>query len=233
MKPLLSIIIPTLNDASCLERLLTSILTKDTPEIECIVCDGGSSDNVKEICLSFNVKFIQTKASRAVQMNAGANIANAEYLYFVHADTIPPRSFFADFLELKAMKYKAGCYRSNFEGGPFMLKLNQFFTQFKWLVSRGGDQSLFISKDLFYEIGPYNEQMEVMEEYPIIQALLKEKQLHVFSKGMLISTRKYNNNSWLRVSRANYKAFKAYKNGVNTSSIKARYYKGLNPDQDY
>ena len=227
MNPTLSIIIPTLNDAPCLERLLSSILTKATPEIECIVCDGGSSDNVEEVCAKFNAKFLTTKASRAIQMNTGAINANAEYLYFVHADTIPPTDFYQDFLRLKQMDQMAACYQSNFEGGPFMLNLNQFFTRFKWLVSRGGDQSLFISKQLFNEVGPYDEEMKVMEEYPIIEKLLKRKQLHVFPKGMLISTRKYDNNSWLRVSKANYKAFKAYQKGVDSGTIKENYYKSL------
>lgn len=231
MNPTLSIIIPTLNDAPCLERLLNSILTIARPEIECIVCDSGSQDNVKDICDKFNVKLIFSEPSRAIQMNTGALKANAEYLYFVHADTIPPDNFFSHFLKMKEMSNMAACYRSNFEGGPFMLKLNQFFTQFKWLVSRGGDQSLFISKTLFNELGPYDESMQVMEEYPLIEKLLKRNQLHVFPEGMLISTRKYNNNSWLKVSKANYIAFKEYKKGVDSKIIKENYLRGLNPEK--
>jgi rSAM/selenodomain-associated transferase 2 len=229
VNPALSIIIPTLNDAPRLERLLSSILTNARPEIECIVCDGGSSDNIDVICKKFNVKLVQTASSRAVQMNAGVQRAKAEYLYFLHADTIPPENYYHHFLEVKKMKKMAACYQSNFEGGPFMLKLNQFFTQFKWLVSRGGDQSLFISKELFAEIGPYDENMEVMEEYPLIEKLLKSKRLHVFPQGMLISTRKYNNNSWLKVSKANYRAFKEYQKGVDSATIRKNYLAALNP----
>lgn len=219
----ITIIIPTLNESQVLGRLLERLLTVKNQNIEIIVVDGSSNDNTIEVAKSFGVKTIICASSRAKQMNEGAKIAQHDILYFVHADTLPPKDYYDDGKTYLEKGYDAVCYKSKFENGPFMLKLNEYFSQFYWLVSRGGDQSLFIRKSVFEALGRYNEVMVVMEEYPIIEKLMKTKQLAVINKPILICTRKYNGRSWLRVSRANYAAFKLYQKGATSEVIKARY----------
>jgi len=219
----LSIIIPNLNDAVYLERLLTFLLTHPVPSSEIIVADGGSEDGSLNIVKQMKCQLVKSEPSRAIQMNEAVKIAQGKHLCFLHADTLPPETFAQDFEEFKLHSKKAACYRSSFEKGPFMLKLNAFFTRFPWLVSRGGDQGLFITKDYFVSLGAYPEQMEVMEEYPLLDKILKDNELLIFKGSMRICTRKYRNRSWLRVSRANYVAFKLYQQGADSSEIKARY----------
>jgi hypothetical protein len=43
------------------------------------------------------------------------------------------------------------------------------------------------------------------------------------NKAALISARKYDNNSWLTVQKANYKAIRMYKKGIATSLIAQAY----------
>ena len=56
---------------------------------------------------------------------------------------------------------------------------------------------------------------------------MDKKQLKVIPKTILISTRKYDNRSWLKVSRANYAAFKLYKQGADSSIIRKVYHEKL------
>jgi rSAM/selenodomain-associated transferase 2 len=218
----LSIIIPTLNEASCIGRLLERLLTVDQESIDIIIVDGGSTDETIKIAKDYNVRIIESPPSRAVQQNLGAKHAKYDTLYFVHADTLPPRSYLKDAQE-NLLKHPAATYRSKFEYGPFLLRINAFFTRFYWLVARGGDQSLFIRKDTFYAYGAFDENAEIMEEYYLLEKLMKNKELKLIPKPILISTRKYENRSWWQVSRANYKAFKLFKNGASTDKIKRTY----------
>ncbi len=87
-----SIIIPTLNEATALGRTLRNLSILEPPPWEIIVVDGGSQDET--------VAMTQTQASiqlictpqpgRARQMNAGASQAQGDYLCFLHADTLVP-----------------------------------------------------------------------------------------------------------------------------------------------
>lgn len=219
----LSIIIPTLNEAQYIRRLIDRLLTNNENVPEIILVDGGSTDGTIDLLPSKRVTVIQTVASRAIQMNAGAKIAKNDYLYFVHADTLPPKGYQQDLKAIMDSPYKAACYRSKYIGNQKILRLNAFFTRFNWLVCRGGDQSLLIDKNYFNELGGYDEQMEIMEEYPLIEKLMADNSLKIIPKHIEIGTRKYDSNSWLKVSRANYKAFKMYRKGCSTKEIKEVY----------
>lgn len=225
----ISIIIPTLNESQLIGRLIERLLTADNEIIEIIVSDGGSSDDTVNIAKSYGATVIQTPKSRAKQMNLGADIAQYDTLYFVHADTLPPIGYLEDGIDsLNNPNIHAACYRSKFDSKNPLFRLNEFFTKLYWLVARGGDQSLFITKKEFNARGGFNESHQIMEEYPLIQQLMEEKKLEIIPKTILISTRKYDNCSWLKVSRANYIAFKLFKKGVPTSDIKVRYKDLLN-----
>lgn len=219
----ITIIIPTLNEAQFIGRLIDRLLTADSNNLEIIVVDGGSEDDTVRIVESRGIKVLYCDCSRAKQMNTGAKAASHDYLYFVHADTLPPEGYLDDWKDMLGKGFDAACYRSEFESRNPMLRLNEFFTRFYWLVARGGDQSLFIKKDVFEDLGMFCEKMEIMEEYPVIEKLMGSKKIGLIPKPILISTRKYDERSWLKVSRANYAAFKLFKKGADSKTIKERY----------
>ena len=80
-------------------------------------------------------------------MNEAAAIAKGDVLYFVHADTIVTKSFYADIQKAIAEGFEMGCYRYKFDQykNP-LLYINSFFTRFPMLWCRGGDQTLFVKK---------------------------------------------------------------------------------------
>lgn len=225
----LSIIIPCLNEEESLGTLLPFFNgSKYSNEQEIIVVDGGSTDKTAEIAKKNGVRVLRTeRANRAIQMNLGAKNATHEVLYFVHADTFPPKSYFDDISKALNKGYEMGCYRSDLSSGGFLLRINSFFTRFNWLFCRGGDQSFFIPKELFHSLGMYDESYEIMEEYDFIQRHWKKHKSIILPKGIKISTRKYEGRSWWKVNRANYVAVKNFKKGMSTDEIKKIYHRML------
>lgn len=221
----ISIIIPTFNEAQSIGQLL-NFLNNNTPghTMEIIVSDGGSTDNTQQIAEKAGAKLVSSPVKgRAAQMHYAALEAKGDILYFIHADTFPPISFATDITSAVHEGYHIGRYRTSFRSRNLLLKINQWFTRFDWLVCMGGDQTLFVEKNLYHQAGGFDSSKLIMEEYYFG---LKARSLgrYIVLKGKAsVSARKYEQHSWLKVQRANYKAFSMFKNGHSTESIKATY----------
>ena len=178
----ISIIIPVLNEAETIGSLIEH-LTKNSTAIhisEIIIVDGGSTDDTKDIVSSFNnVIFFSSPKGRAKQMNLGAQQAKGDILYFLHADAFPPNDFDQLIINEVNNGNNAGCFRMQFDSNHWWLKLVSWFTQFSWRACRGGDQSQFISRKLFDEIGGYDESYVIYEDNILINELYKRKQFVV------------------------------------------------------
>jgi rSAM/selenodomain-associated transferase 2 len=190
----ISIIIPVLNEANFIGDLLKHLQSNSHKEniSEIIVVDGDSTDGTKEIVKSFEkVTLISSEKGRAKQMNLGAKTSKGAVLYFLHADAFPPKNF--DHLILKEISKgnEAGCFRMQFNSNHWWLRLASWFTQFNWRPCRGGDQSQFISRDLFEDIGGYDEEYIIYEDNILINELYTRKQFVVINKKIRTSARQY------------------------------------------
>lgn len=193
----LSIIIPMLNEAETIENLLCFLISNASEEniSEIIVVDGGSTDGSQIIVSKFkNITLIDSDKGRAKQMNCGANVSSGNILYFLHADSFPPKKF--DQLILKAVNSGklAGCFKMKFNSNHWWLKLAGWLTQFSWRASRGGDQSQFITKGLFKEIGGFDEQFVIYEDNDLINKLYDRQEFVVIQEWLTTSARRCNYN---------------------------------------
>ncbi|WP_299105345.1 TIGR04283 family arsenosugar biosynthesis glycosyltransferase [uncultured Winogradskyella sp.] len=141
-----------------------------------------------------NVQLINSNKGRAKQLNLGAKHAKGNILYFLHADSIPPQHF--DQLIISEVKKdnKAGCFRMQFDSNHWWLRLASWLTQFSWRACRGGDQSQFITKELFDEIGGYDESYIIYEDNILINQLYTRNQYVVINKKLKTSARLYRKN---------------------------------------
>jgi rSAM/selenodomain-associated transferase 2 len=227
MNKRISIIIPTYNEEKNIGKLLAFLSNQENVEI--IVVDGGSSDNTKSIVADFSgVKFFESpKKGRAHQLNLGAEKAGGEILYFVHADTIPPISFAKNIREAFDKNLHSGCFAYRFDKQTFLLRILGFFTRFNWFYTGGGDQTLFICRDLFQEKKGFNTNYVIMEDFELSTRLIKEKLFVVLPQKATVSARKYEKNSFIRVNKANARALKMFKSGVDPKEIKDFYLSSL------
>jgi rSAM/selenodomain-associated transferase 2 len=160
---LVSIIVPTLNEATTMRDLAAS-LDRLRGEFEVIVCDGGSADATVGMALQCGLRVIEAPRGRGSQMNAGAKLAKGETLLFLHSDTRLPE----DALERvgDALDDEMVC------GGNFSLIFGGD-TREAWLLTRiypllrlggmlYGDSAIFVRRGVFESLGGYRE-------YPIFE----------------------------------------------------------------
>ena len=228
----LSIIIPTYNEAEHISQLLHHLQKTSHQNFEIIVADGGSDDDTQKIVENTGVKLISSpEKGRAKQMNFAATQAKGDVLYFVHADSLPPITFIEDIEIALKEGFLIGCYRFKFNSNKKILKLNAYFTRFDRIMCRGGDQSLFVTKTLFNELNGYCEQHKLMEDYDIIIRARKKHPFKIIPKDVLVSARKYDHNSYLKVNIANLLAFMMFYAKVDHDKIIKVYKKLLNHER--
>jgi rSAM/selenodomain-associated transferase 2 len=222
---MISIIIPTLNEEANIKKLIPYLQNCCVnKEIEIIIADCGSTDATTAVAESLGAKLIISPVKgRAVQMNTGARAAKYDILYFVHADAVPPQSFFTDITDAVKAGYETGRYRTRFDSNSGLLKINAFFTRFDWFVCYGGDQTLFVTVSLFKKINGYNEKLLIMEEYDFVKRAREFTPYKIFSKTALVSARKYHANTWWRVQKAHYIIVRLYKKGVPQKELVEKY----------
>lgn len=225
----ISCVIPCLNERHELPALLRLLQGAPTPpgvSVEVVVVDGGSSDGSAAIAEArTGVRLVRCRALRAAQLNAGAAAARGEVLYFVHADTRPPRTCFGDIAAAVAGGHVLGGYPFRFDSPSRVLRFNAWATRFNVLATRGGDQGIFVTRATYERVGGFRESMSVMEEYTFLRALHRVGvRYHLFPSGRtLVSARKYEGRSWVRVQAANVCAMAMWRVGRPADEIRRAY----------
>ena len=226
----ISIIIPVLNEESNIVELLDQIRSRSNEENlkEILVVDGGSTDSTLEILkLRENIRLLHSEAGRARQMNLGALNADGDILYFLHADSIPPHDFDRFILAEFEKGHKAGCFRMKFDDNHWWLRLAGWFTQFNWRICRGGDQSLFIDKQLFEAMGGYDEDYMIYEDNELIQRLYDQNIFSVINQPITTSARCYRKNGIWRLQYHFWAIYLKKRNGASAQELYHYYKKNI------
>jgi len=223
---LISIIIPTLNEADSLPGLLSQLIKSSDQDFikEIIVSDGNSTDGTIQIAEHFGVRLIiNAFPCRARQLNAGAAMATGEILYFLHADSVPPKKVATQILLANTRGAEAGCFRLRFDWDHWFLNLNAWFTRFNVSAFRFGDQSLFVTKQLFDKTRGFREDHSIMEDQEIVSRLRKEAPFVVIPDFIVTSARKYMTNGVYRMQGIFFYLYFAYLFGASQSTLQKLY----------
>ncbi|MDO6515658.1 TIGR04283 family arsenosugar biosynthesis glycosyltransferase [Zobellia uliginosa] len=197
----ISIVIPVLNEAECIAKVLQYLTANSSPENieEILVIDGGSSDNTAPIAEKNGAKTVLSPKGRARQMNLGAKHAKGDILYFLHADTLPPKHFDLSIIKAVEEGFKTGCFQMKFDSNSAFLRFFAWFTRLNHQLCRGGDQSLFITKELFENTGGFNEAYVVYEDNEFIGRLYKNTFFKVLPRHVKTSARRYEERGMIKL----------------------------------
>ncbi len=183
----LSLIVPVLNESRILRKFLQHC-RQCPPGCEIVVVDGQSDDASLAIARELADCVIEAPRGRAVQMNAGANLASGDVFWFVHADSrVAMRSLPAIAQALADPKVVGGCFRLRVESPRYIYRVRDAIGNL--LVDLTGialgDRGLFCRRDIFYRIGGYPE-ISILEDAEFYRALKRHGR--VVQLGEIIST---------------------------------------------
>jgi|AntRauTorckE6833_2_1112554.scaffolds.fasta_scaffold01912_2 rSAM/selenodomain-associated transferase 2 len=216
----ISVIIPAYNESESITELLYYLQKHaDESVTKILVVDGQSTDDTfKKVTLAGFTCLSSPKKGRASQMNFGAEKATGDILYFVHADSFPPESYASDIKKVTKNGAESGCYRFRFDSDSLLLKINSWFTRFDRLMCRGGDQTLFIKREVFEEFNGF-KNYAIMEDFEMIRRLRDRDTFKIIPKNAVVSARKYEENSYLKVNLINLVIFTMFRIGASEETM--------------
>lgn len=225
-QPLLSVIIPVLNEANLIQGILQSL---QVALVEVIVVDGGSHDQTVQLAKAMGVKVIETVAGRARQMNAGAKLATGEILLFLHGDTYLPQRFLPLVQRTLAQPGTvAGAFELSIAGQKLGLRWIEWTV--KWrsrlLQLPYGDQALFLKAETFHQLGGFAE-VPIMEDFEFVRHLQAHGKIAIAPASVVTSGRRWQKLGILRTTVLNQIAVLAYFLGVPLDRISKWYRSGM------
>ena len=224
LPPDISVIIPVLNDAEVLDCALSS--TQDCAGVECIVVDGGSSDESAEVAQSRGVKLLHSPAGRARQLNTGAEVAEGTFLLFLHADTRLPEGFDHHVRRiLPEAGVAAGAFQLKIDAPSARLRLIERAANWRsrYLQMPYGDQAIFLRAELFREIGRFSD-LPIMEDFQLIRRLKGRGRIVIAPAAVVTSARRWKQLGALRTTLINQLMVLGFYLGFEPSRL-ARWYR--------
>ena len=196
----LAIVIPALNEAANLSRLLPD-LARGCPGADIVVVDGGSGDGTAAVVARLpGPRLLESARGRAVQMNHGAREAGGDTLLFLHADTRLPDG--------AARAIEQALAEPGVVGGRFDVRFDNerpLFRVIAWFMntrSRAsgictGDQAIFVRRADFEAVGGYPE-IPLMEDIELSRRLKRRGRLRAARLRVTTSARKWEREGPLR-----------------------------------
>jgi rSAM/selenodomain-associated transferase 2 len=215
MKPWLSIIVPTLNEASALAATLERAAR---PGVELVVVDGGSQDETAAVACGYADSVLVGDRGRASQMNAGAAVARGDVLLFLHADTRLPPDY--------AQQVRAALDDPRVVGGRFDIRLDApgaGYALIGVLINARsrltgvatGDQAIFVRRDVFRRVGGY-PPIPLMEDIALSRTLKRTGRVACLRSVVITSARRWQEHGPIRTT-------------VLMWSLRLLYYAGVSP----
>jgi rSAM/selenodomain-associated transferase 2/rSAM/selenodomain-associated transferase 1 len=225
-EPRLSIVIPCLDEAAAIHGTLSALQVLRTRGVEFIVADGGSSDDTVERATPLINRIVHAPRGRAAQMNAGAAVARAKILLFLHADCrLPPDADVLIVDGLAASKKCWGRFDVRLEGRHPMLPLVAFMMNLRSRVSgiATGDQGIFVTRECFDAVGGY-APIPLMEDIELCRRLQARGAPLCLRARVAASGRRWQQHGALRTIVLMWRLRLAYFFGADPAVLARRYH---------
>ncbi len=227
MKPVISVIIPVLNEQAVINDTLAHLHSLPCFQpIEIIVVDGDSDAGTLCVISDSRVVKITCSRGRGAQMAEGAKRARGGLIVFLHADTRLPGSAFEDVSTiLDENSWAASAFDMGIaaEGTAFRVIETVANLRSRWTGIPYGDQALCVKREWYDRVGGFRP-LPLMEDVDLARRLKKEGGLiRFFSSRVRTSARRWEKEGIVRCTLRNWMVLGLYYLGVAPDVLK-RYY---------
>ncbi len=223
----ISIIIPTINEASNLPLLLSD-LSNIQKEIEIVIVDCGSEDKTIDIANIYGAKvFISKERNRGLQLGIGAKNSKGDWFIFLHADTRLNHDWFRKINSyLEGSKNSIYYFEFKINHKKIIYRFLEILVNFrsKFFKQPYGDQGLIIHRTTYFKNNGFRK-LPLMEDVDFLSRLNNKKELKQLNLPIYISSRKWERTNIFLQAIKNWHFRRRWLKGESLKSIYSDYYK--------
>ncbi len=201
-----AVVIPMLDEATQLPRLLRCLAALDPKPAEVIAVDGGSTDGSVALAEAGGLQVVRSVRGRGAQINAGVDAAHASLIVVLHADTLLPddavgvieramadrRVALAGFVPLLcgADRVRWGTSLHNWAKtyyGPAVFRPHLFVRGLRLLF---GDHAMFFRRADFLAAGGCDTSLPIMEDVDLCLRLHRFGRVRLVNRVVITSDRR-------------------------------------------
>lgn len=187
-----SVIIPTFNRASFLQRALTSVLNQSLLPSEIIVIDDGSTDNTQDVVAAFSEVIYIYKENGGVSSARNEGIKRAKYDYIAFLDSDDEWHVDKMYLQLQSnvlVSYTDEVWVRDAKEIKIPKKFHKnrpttFESELEFCNI--APSSVVIHKKVLADVGFFDEELEVCEDYDLWLRILLKYPIVLVDKKLII-----------------------------------------------
>jgi len=192
--PLISIIIPARNDALALQHTVEQLQQLiGLAGVEILVAASGDRISTEQAVAGRAQLLWPARSSRSALMNSAADIARGEILFFLHADSFPPRDALVRIRSLlQNPRILGGAFEHRFLETSWSLRAISWINRRRyWLTGNYyGDQGIFVRTEVFRAISGYRD-LGLMEDLDLSQRLKRSGRTALIRSPLVTSGRRF------------------------------------------
>ena len=231
MEASVSVIVPALNESLRIARAVNSAFTAGAGEV--IVVDGGSTDDTTQQADKAGALVVNSQPGRAVQQNAGAELARGNVLLFLHADNWLDVDTIQQISQhCQSRAHVAGAFRQSIDAAGLAYRILERGNALRagWLGRPYGDQGIFVDKQLFADVGCFPD-VPLMEDVLIMRQIRLHLRPALLPGPIHVDARRWQQGGIVRQTLRNWSLLAAHTLGWSPDQLARFYPTHQKPDQ--
>lgn len=225
-RPVLSVVIPTLNEEATLPGLLADLSPlRGSEDAELVVADGGSGDGTVALAEAAGARVVHAPRGRGSQLRAGAAAAAGEWLLFLHADVrLPWLTSWLLFRAIPSSRRTAAWMQLRIDAPGWRYRIVELGANLRsrYLGLPYGDQGLLVHRSLYDAAGGYDE-VPLMEDVQLVRRLRRWGRLRPLPHAVHVSARRWQRDGVLRRMLGNWGILARWMLGASPEALARRY----------